>query len=76
MGSVFYAKRCNNTIFFDGLATKKTRIKNCSILVRSLKNSLDAININTQPAPTTADLIQVTARIALFVILLMSNKVD
>jgi hypothetical protein len=25
MESVFYAKRCNDTIFFAGLATKKTK---------------------------------------------------
>jgi len=31
---VFYAKRYNDTIFFDGLATKKTMATNCSILVR------------------------------------------
>jgi len=48
MGSVFYAKRCNDTTFFDGLATKKTMINNCPILVRSLKNALVAIVINTR----------------------------
>ena len=46
MGSVFYAKLCNDTTFFYGLATKKTMINNCFILVRSLK-SLDAMIIST-----------------------------
>jgi len=44
---VFYAKRRKDTIIFDGLATKKTMIINRSILVRTKKNSWDAININT-----------------------------
>ena len=46
MESVFYAKRCKDTTFFDRLATKKTKTNSRSILVRMFKNSLDAIIIN------------------------------
>ncbi len=34
MESVFYAKRRNDTIFFAGLATKKTRLDKRSFLAR------------------------------------------
>jgi hypothetical protein len=40
--SVFYTKRRNDTTFFDGLSTKKTKTNSCPILVRMFKNSLDA----------------------------------
>jgi len=40
MGSVFYAKRCKDTIFFYKLATKKTMKVTCSILVQLLKSAL------------------------------------
>jgi hypothetical protein len=47
MGSVFYAKRYNDTTFFDELATKKTSNNNYSILVQSLKNNLDTAIVNS-----------------------------
>jgi hypothetical protein len=48
MESVFYAKHRNDTTFFDGLSTKKTKTNNRPILVRTFKNSLDASIINIQ----------------------------
>jgi len=50
MESVFYAKQCNNTIFFDELATKKTKINNCSILVLLFLDSSDAMIITAHHA--------------------------
>jgi len=47
MKSVFYAKRCKDTTFFDRLANKKTQPNIRTIVVLSLTHSLDALFINS-----------------------------
>jgi len=70
---MFYAKRCKDTTFFNRLATKKMKIKNRSVLVRSCKNGGNAHY--SYPARAKISHIGATTRVILLPILLISNKV-
>ena len=50
MEPVFYTRLYNDTIFFDGLSTKKTKTSICPVLVPTLKVIINPFIINTRHA--------------------------
>jgi len=74
MESVFYAKQCNDTIFFDELATKKNEDKLSLYFGAIIFRPFGCYDYYCTPCTTTGQ-IMVTARITLIGVLLNSNKV-